>query len=139
VSGAARKRPPLSPREAWISDGRQVLHFRPRRYGRWSQNLEVTFGEVVNAMDCKECFCRSNLRVRSSSPVCRTGMGPERTKSVNNRSEARDDLPNVIIGNCRWVNQKAFRNCTPQRFDCLAGRQFKYVIRYEQFVGGFDH
>ena len=47
MSGAARNRQPLSPREAWISDGCQVLHFRPRRYDRWSQNLEVTFGEVV--------------------------------------------------------------------------------------------
>jgi Protein of unknown function (DUF1651) len=24
-----------------------VLHFRPRRYDRWSQSLEVTFGEVM--------------------------------------------------------------------------------------------
>ncbi|MGL6134327.1 MAG: DUF1651 domain-containing protein [Prochlorococcaceae cyanobacterium] len=47
MSGPARRRPPLSPREAWISDGRQVLHFRPRRYDRWSQKLEMTFGEVV--------------------------------------------------------------------------------------------
>jgi hypothetical protein len=40
-------RPPLSPREGWISDGRQVLHFKPLRYDRWSQALEVTFGEVM--------------------------------------------------------------------------------------------
>ena len=40
-------RPPLSPREGWLSDGRQVLHFRPRRYDRWSQSLEVTSGEVM--------------------------------------------------------------------------------------------
>ena len=42
-----KKRPPLSPQEGWLSDGRQVLHFRPRRYDRWSQSLEVTFGEVM--------------------------------------------------------------------------------------------
>ena len=24
-----------------------MLHFRPRRYDRWSQRLEVTFGELV--------------------------------------------------------------------------------------------
>ena len=42
-----RKRPPLSPQEGWLSYGRQVLHFRPRRYDRWSQSLEVTFGEVM--------------------------------------------------------------------------------------------
>jgi len=27
---------PLSPKEAWISDGRQVLHFRPTFWDRWS-------------------------------------------------------------------------------------------------------
>ncbi|WP_254997442.1 DUF1651 domain-containing protein [Cyanobium sp. Maggiore-St4-Cus] len=42
-----RERSPLSPKEGWISDGRQVLHFQPRRYDRWSQSLEVTFGEVM--------------------------------------------------------------------------------------------
>ena len=40
-------RPPLSPREGWISDGRQVLHFKPLRYDRWSQALEVTLGELI--------------------------------------------------------------------------------------------
>ena len=40
-------RPPLSPQEGWISDGRQVLHFQPRRYDRWSQSLEVTLGELI--------------------------------------------------------------------------------------------
>jgi hypothetical protein len=42
-----KKRPPLSPQEGWLSDGLQVLHFRPRRYDRWSQSLEVTLGEVM--------------------------------------------------------------------------------------------
>jgi hypothetical protein len=41
------RRPPLSPREGWISDGRQVLHFKPLRYDRWSQSLEVTLGELI--------------------------------------------------------------------------------------------
>jgi hypothetical protein len=42
-----RKRPPRSPQEGWLSDGRQVLHFQPRRYDRWSQSLEVTLGELI--------------------------------------------------------------------------------------------
>jgi hypothetical protein len=42
-----KKRPPLSPREGWISDGRQVLHFQPLRYDRWCQTLEVTLGELI--------------------------------------------------------------------------------------------
>jgi hypothetical protein len=40
-------RPPLTPKEGWLSDGRQVLHFRPLHYSRSSQSLEVTLGEVM--------------------------------------------------------------------------------------------
>ena len=47
MSRGPRNRPPLSPREAWISDGRQVLDFRPSRWDRWSQQLEVTVGELL--------------------------------------------------------------------------------------------
>jgi hypothetical protein len=47
LSGRARNRPPLSPKEAWLSDGRQVIHFRPSRWDRWSQQLEVTVGELL--------------------------------------------------------------------------------------------
>jgi hypothetical protein len=32
--GDQEQRPPLSPREGWISDGRQVLRFQPLRYDR---------------------------------------------------------------------------------------------------------
>jgi hypothetical protein len=47
VSQAGRKRPPLSPRKAWISDGSQVLHFRPTLWDRWSLRLEITSGEPL--------------------------------------------------------------------------------------------
>ena len=47
MSGAQRNRPPLSPKEAWISGGSQVLHFRPTLWDRWNQPVEVTFGEVM--------------------------------------------------------------------------------------------
>jgi hypothetical protein len=47
LSGGASNRTPLSPKEAWLSDGRQVLHFRPSRWDRWSQQLEVTVGELL--------------------------------------------------------------------------------------------
>ncbi len=40
-------RPPLSPKEGWISDGYQVLLFKPRRYERWAQALEVTLGQLM--------------------------------------------------------------------------------------------
>ena len=40
-------RPPSTPREGWLSDGRRVLHFRPSRWNRWSQLLEVTSGELL--------------------------------------------------------------------------------------------
>jgi hypothetical protein len=47
VSGGASNRTPLAPKEAWISDGRRVLHFRPSRWDRWNQKLEVTVGELL--------------------------------------------------------------------------------------------
>ena len=47
MSGRASKRPPLSPKEAWLSDGRHVLHFRPSRWDRWCQQLEITVGELL--------------------------------------------------------------------------------------------
>ena len=47
MSTGTRKRPPLSPREVWISDGRQVLHVRPTLWDRWSQRLEITSGELL--------------------------------------------------------------------------------------------
>jgi hypothetical protein len=47
VSGGTRNRPPLSPKEAWISDGRHVHHFRPTRWDRWCQQLEITVGELL--------------------------------------------------------------------------------------------
>ena len=47
MSGGASNRTPPSPKEAWNSDGRQVLHFRPGRWDRWSQRLEVTVGEIL--------------------------------------------------------------------------------------------
>ena len=47
MPSSSSKRPPLSPQEGWISDGRQVLHFRPSRWDRWSQRLEVTVGELL--------------------------------------------------------------------------------------------
>ncbi|MEB3199313.1 MAG: hypothetical protein VKK62_02145 [Synechococcaceae cyanobacterium] len=47
MSARPRLRPPLSPQEAWLSDGRQVLPFRPSRWDRWTQRLEVTEGELL--------------------------------------------------------------------------------------------
>ena len=47
VGDRQRQRPPLSPQEGWLSDGRRVLHFKPLRYNRWSQSLEVTHGELI--------------------------------------------------------------------------------------------
>ena len=40
-------RPPLSPKEGWIGDGRHVVHFRPGRWDQWCQRLEVTCGELI--------------------------------------------------------------------------------------------
>ena len=47
-SAVIGKRPPLSPQDGWLSNGRQVLHFRPVRYERFSQALELTSGELIS-------------------------------------------------------------------------------------------
>ena len=47
MSGGPRKRPPLSPKEAWISDGRQMMRFRPILWDRRSQRLEITSDELL--------------------------------------------------------------------------------------------
>lgn len=40
-------RPPLTPREGWLSDGRQVLRFRPSRWDRDIQRL-VLLSELLD-------------------------------------------------------------------------------------------
>ena len=42
-----RQRPPANPREVWISNGRHVLHFKPARWNRWAQELELTVSEWI--------------------------------------------------------------------------------------------
>lgn len=37
----------MSPQESWLSDGRQVLRFRPTRWERVVQLLEITSGELL--------------------------------------------------------------------------------------------
>ncbi|WP_094556415.1 DUF1651 domain-containing protein [Synechococcus sp. 1G10] len=44
---AISKGPPLSPKDGWLSDGRQVLRFRPTRWDHTSQLLEITKGEIL--------------------------------------------------------------------------------------------
>lgn len=44
---ANSKRPPLSPKEGWLSDGRQVLQFKPVNWDRWAQRLELITGELL--------------------------------------------------------------------------------------------
>ena len=40
-------RVPLTPQEGWLSDGRRVLRFRPTRWDRHIQRLEITSGELL--------------------------------------------------------------------------------------------
>ncbi len=40
-------RVPLTPKEGWLSDGRQVLRLRPTRWERTYQRLEITSGELL--------------------------------------------------------------------------------------------
>jgi hypothetical protein len=47
--GMSRPSPrvPLTPKEGWLSDGRQVLRFRPTRWERLVQLLEITSGALL--------------------------------------------------------------------------------------------
>jgi len=47
LRAAAGRRPPLTPKEGWLSDGRQVLRFRPTRWEREVHQLEITTGELL--------------------------------------------------------------------------------------------
>jgi hypothetical protein len=47
MTAAASRRPPLTPKEGWLIYGRQVLHFRPTRWERTYQRLEITTGELL--------------------------------------------------------------------------------------------
>ncbi|MCP9841658.1 DUF1651 domain-containing protein [Synechococcus sp. J7-Johnson] len=40
-------RVPLTPKEGWLSDSRQVLRFGPTRWERTYQRLEITSGELL--------------------------------------------------------------------------------------------
>ncbi|WP_216909432.1 hypothetical protein [Synechococcus sp. CCY 0621] len=62
-------RVPLTPKEGWLSDGRQVLRFRPTRWERTDQRLEITSG--VLAID-------PVLRRRQSGRLSADGGGARR-------------------------------------------------------------
>jgi hypothetical protein len=47
MTAAASRRPPLTPKEGWLIHGRQVLRFRPTRWERQVQRLEITSGELL--------------------------------------------------------------------------------------------
>ncbi len=47
MSDGTRNRPPLSPLEVWLSDGRQVLYFQPVLWDRWNQPVDLTVGELL--------------------------------------------------------------------------------------------
>jgi hypothetical protein len=47
MSSKPNQRVPLTPREGWLSNGRQVLRFRPTRWERDYHRLEITAGELL--------------------------------------------------------------------------------------------
>ncbi len=38
---------PSAPAEGSLSDGRQVLHFKPATWNQWQQELEITSGQLL--------------------------------------------------------------------------------------------
>ena len=73
-------RPPLSPREGWLSDGRQVLHFQPVRWDRWNQPVEVTVGGqpcAVTAVTATAVTCTLAAESTGGPVVLRVRYGGE--------------------------------------------------------------
>ena len=83
---ATSKRPPLSPKEGWLSDGRHVLHFRPTHWDRWSQRLELITGELLPGQPVPL------LLVDESAFVQRFGAtSPRRAERRRHRADIRHD------------------------------------------------
>ena len=61
MSPAADRRPPLTPKEGWLSDGRQVLRFRPTRWEREVHQLEITTGELLPHQEIRLLKSRREL------------------------------------------------------------------------------
>jgi hypothetical protein len=53
MKAAASRRPPLTPKEGWLIHGRQVLRFRPTRWERTYQRLELSRAEALKLWDEK--------------------------------------------------------------------------------------
>ena len=47
MTAAASRRQPLTPKKGWLIHGRQVLRFRPTRWERTYQRLEITTSELL--------------------------------------------------------------------------------------------
>jgi hypothetical protein len=62
VSAGAREPPPLSPKEVWLIQGRQVLRFRPTRWERQVQLLEISTGELLPDQEIPLLKRRQELR-----------------------------------------------------------------------------
>ena len=71
LSGAHQNRPPLSPKEAWLSDGRQVLHFRPTRRDRWCEQWKTITSELLP---------EEPLSTAEASPATLQGIGDQALK-----------------------------------------------------------
>jgi hypothetical protein len=67
------KRPPLSPREGWLSNGRQVLHFRPTRWESRVQRLEITTGELLLDQEIPLLKSRRELSRAAAHHPCGAG------------------------------------------------------------------
>ena len=62
MTAAANQLPPLTPKEGWLILGRQVLRFRPTRWERHVQMLEITTGELLPDQEIPLLKRRQELR-----------------------------------------------------------------------------
>lgn len=58
----------MAPKEGWISDGRNVLHFKPARWDRWAEELEITAGEWIPGQPVPLLKRRERMSCEQASP-----------------------------------------------------------------------
>jgi len=65
------QRIPSNPAEAWLSDGRQVQHFKPVIWDRAQQELEVTCGDWLRDQAAPLLKRRQRLSRDKAVELCR--------------------------------------------------------------------
>ena len=93
-----RKRPQLSPKEGWLSKGRQVLHFQSCRYDRWSQALESGAGGDAWGADAQRGATTPQAPKTTDTGAGDQALDPEAPAGVAGLSTAVEPASASVAG-----------------------------------------